>query len=183
VNHTSDMRSILVYPSIIADVIIRVPGVNIPLFISKIVGKAQHFIEKMESIHLDLLETLIDGFLRPFSAGSFGVSDKAWFIKNLECKKVPYSGVVVFKTTINAVPIGIILYKKDGSYWRIESELPVKDFKKVQATQLDEEQYKKIVTSMHANTIPSIEALKEATGGNELVQMIKEAFNDFMASL
>jgi len=178
---TSDLKAVLLYPSILHGVKFCIHGVEVPLFISKISGKAQHFIERIECKGLNFLEAVIKIFLSPIIAPKgFGATDKAWFIDDVTAKDASYKGVVILK------PGGIdgpkaparILYKKNGQFFGIKSRLPVRT--SLIPVSISKEEYDEQVLEICKKTVPEARALREATAGHESLAMIKKAFQKFM---
>lgn len=181
------VKNVLLYPSIIKDVIIELDNKQPNLFISKIPGPATHFIENMNAPQLDLNFIIKNSFLQTGS-------NKTWIIKNITCKignsKLPQTNnqlnleaLIIFLSakgfgttpSRTAYPIYLCKSAEQEKYYLFKQENKWLNIKK--------DLFEAFINNMLDNTTANAEAIKEATAGNETVEEINNALQEFLLSI
>lgn len=151
---------IQIYPCNLKDCTFDIKATEVPKFISKIPGNAQHFIGgiKYASSKKDLtqaIEELVkNGFVEAFQSGIYKpLTNKCWFIKTIELLAggVPYS--------IDHVAINLnkseYIYHDNHGYHKTDGQV------------IDEATFKKTISDYFDQSQIDKDALYQATGGNE----------------
>ncbi len=134
-----------------------------PLFISKLIGRGQHFIGKIIDRSYGDIKTLVrDSFFEIFEPGEGYKSDRCWFIKFVDVNKTICKKLVIhlYSTPERKQYCEYAYINEKGEYIfsKADGTIETKD----KAT------YDSTVYRWFMFTVPSQETLKEATGGVEV---------------
>lgn len=191
------IKTILVYPAIIHDMPIVIQGNKCPYFASKIPGNGLHFIDTIIAPDIELETLLLKGFLRLPSGGS--TSRVGWFIKTCLCKNtrikgIPDGALVLYGLCVGRGPssetfegINEILCRYDQAYVgraELGSFLKIIDsfwqLTWYQSGTSGIDMYKERANLWLDLCMPTEEALKEATGGQETLEKLRSTKDDFI---
>lgn len=194
---SSDLHHLLFYPCVLSSTKIVFESFE-PCVqcVSKIFGKAGHFLGEMQVPQIDeqtLVNWLEGCFLKEIirnyeGASSFGVSDKAWFINRLVSDERNEStiakGIVIQKGMLKYGQHKVlILYQSaKGTFHRMTASLPiVRAF--LQDEVVTENEYAQAVYRVFWETKADPESLSCATDGKETEDSLSLALADFFHSL
>jgi len=184
--HVSDSaKYIMVYPTNLMDIAIEKD--TRPLFISKIVGPAQHYIKMIKNSYLkssdypNSCSQLAREFLfhRPGDITPYGFHDKAWFIETMKfSEQTIHSAVIHLDVSHKQKPIVRLYGIQFGEPIFAQGNLP--NTAGLESKKISLEEYIEGVKNIYQKTIPSAAALKEATAGNEDLKTVENVFNKFI---
>ena len=170
--HETALEYVQIFPCNLSDCTFDIKGSIMPKFISKLPGQGQVFIGKIifTSSMTDrqkALEGFVErGFTKGFGikedAEYEGLTNKCWFIRSLELTVggQPYNiDHLVISMPANQAPSYYIYHDASGFHKGNES--------------CDEQTYRSLIGDSFIDSIPSQQALDEATASNEQLSVIK----------
>lgn len=169
---------------------------EVPQCISKVVGRACHFIETLQVPTIEekslvpfLQQCFLQEVVRNHDGKScYGVSDKAWFIRhiiadNAECTPIA-KGVIVYKGMLKyGMHKAYILYQDaQNNFHRIEMSLPY-DKAMVRNDMMSEQEYVRVAARIYWETKADEQALAYATDCTEQCWQVYDSFRSFLRAL
>jgi hypothetical protein len=193
----ADDRYLFFYPCVLNRTTITLESLDhVPHCISKVVGRAAHFIGTLQVAHLDdtsvvplLQECFLKEVVRNYDDKScFGVSDKAWFIERIIADDAEHNviakGVIVLKGMLKyGTHKALILYQDvQGLFHRVEMPL---SFTKTAARHdtISEQEYVQTAARIYWETKADEQALAYATDCSEQCWHVQEGFRSFLRTL
>lgn len=197
INVDNAIKYVLIYPQDLHDCSFILSD-HMPIWISKISGKAQHIIGNISAVHLNFVE-ILQGFL---PAEFFGISSystsRGWFINKLTClddggtslssqKPLTITGVAIFheiyQTETNQAPLATILCSVGaGKYVMATIPLPIIDHD-ITWKKISKDTYLQMIISLGERSKAAKDALYTASAGQETIKTQQQTFNDFLKSI
>jgi hypothetical protein len=186
-----NVHSILIYPCDLTGIRIKIDVKNSthPHFISKIPGTALHVIG---SIHYNT------DFTEPSTVDDTHFSKiesapKAWFIETVNYVNTTLKGFVSYKgqrsfyikeqQRTDVDPEYLITYQDDrGQYNLIYVEQQRLSSSPLKSRIISADEYSSITQAIAKIAMPNLNALKEASGGNETLETVQQALQHFFAA-
>lgn len=189
-----DTKYIVVYPQDLHDCTFSIQTDYSPIWLSKISGKSQHIIGKINAKKLSLLD-LLHGFLPSsfFGASHFEASS-GWFIKELQyaLKKTPWTvktinGLVIFHETGGdeqwQSPLAIALFSAiPNEYYMTVLPLPL-IAQDIEWERIPKDLYLRIIMYLGNRSKARKDALFTASAGQENLKTQDAALDEFLKSL
>lgn len=194
--HT-DEHYLFFYPCVLNHTVIALESLDaVPQCISKVVGRASHFIGTMQMPRIEEKEVVpllqacfLNEVIRNYDEKScYGVSDKAWFIQRMIADDADHTviakGVIVLKGMLKyGIHKASILYQDaHGLFHRVEMSLPVTKTV-VRYDTISEQEYVQTAARIYWETKADEQALAYATGCSEQCWHVQESFSSFFRTL
>ncbi len=182
------VEMIQIYPRDARKITVHIKSTLLPTIMSRIPGPAHHFIGELNCEEKGNLNKIINSmFFNGLDADGqmyYGVADKGWFVQKVVSDgKTIAEGLVVYKGCLKQARAAMTAVYKgtDGNYYRLQSTLPL--YSTPQHERIDEKTYLKTIGHIYWQTMPSQDALDEATNGMESLKNHENLFSEFCNAL